>query len=106
MPETTRRVAVTLIAATDEHAHQVMAGMLDAVRTHLPELPIHSTTTSAFDMAEDDEPAVQIVAVGSLLVGAYVDAPDRADEHARSVGGVVAELPIATDHRAKESTDA
>jgi hypothetical protein len=108
MPETSRRVAVTLIAATDENAHQVMAGVLDAVRNALPDLAIHSTTTSAFDLDEDDAPEaeVQLVLSGSTLDGTYVDNPDRADEHARNIGGVVVALPIETDHRRPETTDA
>lgn len=102
MAETTRRVAVTLIAATDEPAHHVMAGMLDAVRNALPDLAIHSTTTSAFDMADGDdaEPSVQLVvdAVAGI-VDAYVDRPERADEQASNIGGVVVALPIEADHR-------
>jgi hypothetical protein len=108
MPETSRRVAVTLIAATNEDAHQVMAGMLDAVRGALPGLAIHSTTTSAFDLDEDDEPepAVQLVLSGSAVVGVYVDRPDLADERAREYRGVVVALPIETDHRRNGGTDA
>lgn len=100
MTETTRRVAVTLIAATSEPAHQVMAGMLDAVRNRLPELAIHSTTTSAFDMDEDDEePGVFLVVdpVSGTVKG--LTDGDRAHEYAGNVGAVVVELPTAADYR-------
>lgn len=107
MTDTTRRVAVTLIAATDEPAHQVMAGMLDAVRNRLPELAIHSTSTSAFDVGDEDEtePAVQLVvdAKGGLI-GTWVDDPDRADEFARNTASVVVSLPIESDHRREEAS--
>lgn len=105
MTETDRRVAVTLIAATHEPAHQVMAGMLDAVRNRLPELEIHSTTTSAWDTDEDDaEPCVQLVvdAKGGII-GAWVDNPDRAEEFACNTGAVVVSLPIEADHRRDET---
>ncbi|WP_242890202.1 hypothetical protein [Actinomadura litoris] len=101
MTQTTRRVAVTLVSATDENAHQVMAGMLDAVRNALPALAVVGTSTHAFDLAEDDEPepCVQLVIDSPGIVGAYVDNPERADEHARNIGGVVVELPVTGDHR-------
>lgn len=102
MPDTTRRVAVTLVAITDEPAHKVMAGMLDAVRNALPGLAIDYATNSAFDLAEEDdaEPRVQLVvdAVAGI-VDAYVDRPERADEQASNIGGVVVALPIEADHR-------
>lgn len=101
MPDTTRRVAVTLVAITDEPAHKVMAGMLDAVRNALPGLAIDYATNSAFDLAEDDaEPSVQLVVdTAAGITGAWVDNPDRADEFARNIHGVVVALPIETDHR-------
>ena len=43
MPETTRRVAITLVAATDEDPQRVMVGMLGAVRTARPDLDIDYT---------------------------------------------------------------
>ncbi|MUN41428.1 hypothetical protein [Actinomadura litoris] len=105
MPDTTHRVAVTLVAITDDDAHQVMARMLDAVRNALPELAIDYATNSGFDLSEDDEAEseVHLVVDGTGIVRAYLDAPDRADKHARTVGGVIVELPIIADHR-REAT--
>ncbi len=106
MTDTTRRVAVTLIAATDEPAHQVMAGVLDAVRNALPGLDIDYTTNSAFDLAENDaEPSVQIaVDAKGGITGTWVDNPNRADEFARNTGAVVVSLPIEIDHRPEEAS--
>src|SRR3954469_5719177 len=100
MTETTRRVAITLIAVTDEDPHQVMAGVLDAVRNARPGLAIAYATNSALDTADDDEPAVQLVVdpVGGIT-GAWVDNQERADEFARNIHGVVVALPVETDHR-------
>lgn len=104
MPETTRRVNVTLVAVTDEDAHQVMAGVLDAVRNALPGLAIDYATNSAFDVADPDETAVQIVVDPVAgITGAWVDNADRADEFARNTGGVVVALPVETDHRPEET---
>lgn len=103
MTQTSRRVNVTLTAATDEDAHQVMAGVLHAVRTVLPALVVESTNAHAFDLddaeAEAPQPAVQLVVDAGGVAGAYIDRPGRAADHAGNIGGVVVELPVAADHR-------
>lgn len=105
MSDTSRRVNVTLTAAIDEPAHQVMAGVLDAVRNALPGLAIESTSTHAYDLAEDEEsvPHVQLVFKYNALNASFVDSPGRADEYARRFGGVVVELPVVADYRPEES---
>lgn len=105
MTDTTRRVAVTLVAVTDEDAHQVMAGVMDAVRNALPSLAIDYTTNSAFDIAENaSEPSVQIaVDAKGGITGTWVDNPGRADEFAHNTGAVVVSLPIESDYRAEEA---
>ena len=103
MTDTTRRVAISLVAITDEDAHHVMAGVLDAVRNALPGLRIDHASNNVFDLGDPDEPAVQIVVdpAGGVrgISGAWVDDPDRAEEFARNTGGVVVTLPVETDHR-------
>lgn len=103
MIDTNRRVAVTLVAATEEDAHQVMAGVLDAVRNALPGLNIDYTTNSVLDLAED-EPSVQLVVdPHGGITGTWVDNPDRADEFAHNTGAVVVSLPIESDYRDEEA---
>lgn len=103
---TSRRVNVTLTAATDEDAHQVMAGVLDAVRNALPGLAIDYVTNSVFDVDEDDKPETLVQLVVDPVAGilsTWVDNPDRAEEFARNVDGVVVELPVVADYRAEEA---
>lgn len=106
MPDTSRRVNVTLTAATNENAHQVMGGILDAVRNALPGLSIVASSTHAFDLNDADdesEPLVQIVVDETGIARTYIDRPDRADDHARNIGGVVVTLAIEVDHRREEA---
>lgn len=106
MPDTTRRVAVTLVAATDEDAHQVMAGVLDAVRNRLPGLAIDYATNSAFDLAENDEPdALAYLVIADEMVQAATVDLDAASSAASLCQGVVAELPLTLDYRRKEGCD-
>lgn len=59
---------------------------------------------------EDEEartaPTVQLVVYAEGQIGlAVVDSPDRADEYARNVGGVVVELPVLADYRKGDRDD-
>jgi hypothetical protein len=103
MSETTRRVFVGLTAATDEPAHHVMAGVLDAVRNALPGLAIETTSSHVLD--EDDEPELSACLVfrDGALYSVHVDDPEGAEGRALEVQGVVVEVPVVVDYRPKEA---
>ena len=103
MPETTRRVNVTLTFTTNDVpadvAYSVMAVVRDESRyAH----DLETISVHGFDLSEDGEgePAVQLVVdpCGGIT-GAWVDNDERAHEFARNTGGVVVELPITADHQ-------
>ncbi|TDD97608.1 hypothetical protein [Actinomadura rubrisoli] len=101
MPDTARRVNVSLTFATDVLPHHALM----RVTACLPDeysVRLESTSVHAFDLAEDDadEPCVQLVVDATAgLLKAYVDNPQRAEEFATHTGAVVDELPITADHR-------
>ena len=100
MPETSRRVNVTFTFATDVDADHVMRQALES----LPDVQaaaLETVSVYEFDLDErEDAPDVHLVldSTGGI-VGTYIDIPERADDHARGIGGVVVALPVETDHR-------
>jgi hypothetical protein len=104
MPETTRRVSVTLTFATNDPMAAVLSDILGAL--HDGDIPdVETATVHAFDLNEDgpDEPAVHLVVDPIAgITGAWIDNEERADEFARNTGGVVVGLPAATDYRDSE----
>lgn len=114
MPETSRRVNVTLTIPSDDATGDVLNAVLAALRrapafdNNLLPLDVESAHVHAFDLDEDDEPepAVQLVVRDGGIYAVHVDDAETADAQARKVGGVVVTLPIETDHRRPEATDA
>ncbi|MDL4812799.1 hypothetical protein [Actinomadura opuntiae] len=95
--ETTRRVSINLILATDRDPQDVHLALLAAISDRWPVL---HTSVYAFDMDDPDVPSVQLVIdpVAGIR-GAFVDDPERAEAQAKELGSVVVELPIDADHR-------
>ena len=97
MPETTRRVNVSLTIPTDKASGDVLNAVLAAMR-HYVDLSVESAHVHAFDLAEDaeDTPAVCLVLTDTEV--RWCDA-EAADVIGQGVGGVVVELPVAADYR-------
>lgn len=99
MTEPTRRTTITLTFATNEHPAELLYAVLAAVRDEA-DRDIETANVHTFDLADDElEPAVQFVIRDGGIYAVHLDDPERADDQAREIGGVVAYLPIELDCR-------
>lgn len=92
-----RRVAVTLVVATDLDPAEVQLRVMAAVSD---QLPVDHTSVHGWDANDPVTGLVQLVVypVGGLAA-AYVDRPEEATEHARTIGGLVIDWAANEDYR-------
>jgi hypothetical protein len=103
MPETSKRVTLSLVFATDENAGLVQAAVLQKLG-ELNRL-IVSSSVYVFDPDDLDPEQARIHEVHSVneqgrahVTHRLIDG-DLADQIARDIGGLVVQHPVLADHR-------
>lgn len=99
---TDRRVAISLSFASDSKAGNVLANVLSTLDPRLLER-LAGTNTYAFDPTDhtDETRAHLVLWSDGSNKGIFIDDEDAALDHAKAIGGIVVELHVAEDFRAK-----